>query len=75
MKLSAYLKDTGMTYAQFAKKIGMPGRNPTITLSRYANRQRLPRKDRAMLIVNACEGKVTLDDLYGHAPLIPDGFK
>lgn len=65
MKLAAYLKQTGLTYKEFAEKIGLNLPNPHVTLSRYSNGHRFPRKERAKQIIEGCEGKVTLEDLYG----------
>lgn len=66
MKLAAYLKQVDLTYAQFAKKAGLNIKNPEVVLSRYARGKRLPRKARALQIIAACEGQVTLEELYGN---------
>lgn len=65
MKLSAYLKEVGLTYRQFADIIGMNNKGAPVTLSRYSKGARSPRKERAKAIVEATGGKVTINDLYG----------
>jgi hypothetical protein len=64
MTLAEYLTKRKLTYAAFAAKLGIGGRNPGMTVFRYATGKRLPRPDMAAKIVKATRRKVKLSDIY-----------
>ena len=62
MKLSDYLEANGLSYAEFARTIGVKGKD---TVRRYANGDRMPQGDLMTRIAEATNGKVTANDFFG----------
>lgn len=67
MKLPTYLEKNNLSYAKFAKTIGMDSTSAAMNIWRYCNTQRRPRPEIASKIVSATKGKVTFEDIYGGA--------
>ncbi|MGE0108179.1 MAG: helix-turn-helix domain-containing protein [Bdellovibrionales bacterium] len=65
MKLSDYLEEKNMTYAAFARLLGMKSTSATMNVCRYVNGTRRPRPATANKIVKVTNGRVTLKDIYG----------
>ena len=60
MTLAEFLDANNLTASEFARQITV---SPE-TVSRYCNRERVPRKDEMQRIFDATEGKVTPNDFY-----------
>lgn len=65
MKLSDYLIEKKLTYAAFAKHLGMTSTAAAMNVCRYVKGTRKPRPAVANKIVAATKGRVTLKDIYG----------
>ncbi len=63
MRLQDYLAETGMTRAEFARRIGVKH----ISVTRYVNEGRVPEPSVMEKIIEATEGKVTANDFFGLA--------
>lgn len=61
MRLSDYLKINEITQLDFAKLVKTKPAN----ICRYVKRKRIPRQKLARRIVQATDGNVTFEDLYG----------
>jgi transcriptional regulator with XRE-family HTH domain len=64
MKLAEYLATHDLSYAEFARRIGVKSAE---TARRYATGERLPGKDLMARIAEATEFKVTANDFFGIA--------
>jgi transcriptional regulator with XRE-family HTH domain len=64
MKLADYLATQDISYAEFARKIGVTGKD---TVRRYAEQGRIPSETMMLRIVEATDGKVTANDFFGIA--------
>jgi transcriptional regulator with XRE-family HTH domain len=60
MRLQDYLADTGVTRAEFARRIGVKH----ITVTRYVSEGRVPEPSVMEKIIEATEGKVTANDFF-----------
>tara|TARA_R100000278_G_C5378899_1_gene131712 strand:+ start:186 stop:401 length:216 start_codon:yes stop_codon:yes gene_type:complete len=60
MRLKDYIKNQGLTYKEFADKLGTSHRN----VAMWARGERLPRSLEAEKIFNATNNLVTGNDLY-----------
>lgn len=67
MKLSAYLKEKGLTVEQFGQQIGRSG----ASVSRIANDKQRPDWDTIAAIERATEGQVTVADFMPTSPFRP----
>jgi predicted DNA-binding protein (UPF0251 family) len=63
MRLEDYLQTTGMTRAEFARRIGVRH----ITVTRYVQEGRVPESSVMGKIIEVTEGKVTANDFFGIA--------
>ncbi len=61
MKLKDWLDKNGVTEVDFAKKIG----TSYMSVNRYVNDKRIPRKPVMKKIFNKTDGQVTSADFYG----------
>jgi transcriptional regulator with XRE-family HTH domain len=61
MKLKPYLADAGLSYAAFARMIGV---DDARTVQRYAEGLRHPRPAIMMRILTATNGEVTANDFF-----------
>ena len=64
MKLSDYIAAHDLSYAEFARMIGVTGKD---TVRRYAELGRIPSEKLMIRIVEATGGKVTANDFFGIA--------
>jgi transcriptional regulator with XRE-family HTH domain len=60
MQLSSYLKKSGVTAAEFAKRIGVD----KTTVYRYIRGERIPNRDALSRIMEETEGAVTANDFF-----------
>ncbi len=65
MKLSDYLIEKKLTYAAFAKLLGMTSTAAAMNVCRYVKGTRKPRPGVANKMVAVTKGRVTLKDIYG----------
>ena len=64
MKLANYLTKNNISYAEFARMLGMDSSSAAMNVSRYANGKRRPRPAIADKIVAVTKGRVKHKDLY-----------
>ncbi len=64
MKLSDYLIEKKLTYAAFAKLLGMTSTAAAMNVCRYVKGTRKPRPAVANKMVEVTKGRVTLNDIY-----------
>lgn len=64
MRLQDYLEAQSLSYAEFARMIGV---KKTDTVRRYATGERRPHKDLLPVIVEKTNGQVTPNDFFGVA--------
>lgn len=60
MRLQEYLDQTGLTRAEFARRIGVRH----ITVTRYLREGRVPEPTVMCKIIEATEGKVSANDFF-----------
>jgi len=65
MKLSDYIAAHDLSYAEFARMIGVTGK---VTVQRYADGTRKPTEELMHRIAEATNFKVTPNDFFGVAP-------
>ena len=65
MKLASYLEEKKLTYAAFARMLGMTSTAAAMNICRYVKGARKPRPAVANKIIKATGGRVTLKDIYG----------
>ena len=69
MKLDDYLRDRGLTSAEFAKLAGLAGKQ---SVHHYRHGLRFPTAENLRLIYTATKGLVTANDFMDqHAPPVP----
>ena len=64
MKLADYLIEKKLSFAEFARMLGMESTSAALNVSRYANGKRRPRPAIADKIVAVTKGRVKHKDLY-----------
>lgn len=62
MKLAEYLEAHAISYAEFARTIGVTGKD---TIRRYAEGARIPNEKMMNRIAEATNFKVTANDFFG----------
>ena len=65
MKLASYLEEKNLTYAAFARMLGMTSTAAAMNICRYVKGTRKPRPAVANKMVEITKGRVTLKDIYG----------
>ncbi len=58
MKLAQFIKDTNLTHAEFARRIGVS----QVAVTRYVRGERVPRPAEMRSIVRETDGQVTPND-------------
>lgn len=61
MQLKAYLKESDLTYTEFAKRIDVANAR---TVQRYADGKRTPSREIMQRIIDETDGKVTPNDFH-----------